>query len=59
MDAAAWQKSRRLAVRCRDSGLTVPVADLIIAAVAIHHGIDIKHCDRPFDQILPLATKIN
>jgi predicted nucleic acid-binding protein len=57
MDADAWQKARWLAVRCRDSGLTVPVADLIIAAVATHHGLEIEHCDRHFDKILPLAAK--
>ena len=32
VDADAWQTARRLAVRCRDAGLTVPVADIVIAA---------------------------
>jgi predicted nucleic acid-binding protein len=58
MDADAWQKARRLAVRCREAGLTVPVADLIIASVASRHGLEVEHCDRHFDKILPLAVRL-
>jgi len=58
MDADAWQKARRLAVRCREAGLTVPVAGLIIASVAIRHGLEVEHCDRHFDKILPLAVRL-
>ena len=58
MDPDAWQKARRLAVRCRDAGLTVPVADLIIVTVAIRHGLEVEHCDRHFEKILPVAATL-
>jgi predicted nucleic acid-binding protein len=56
VDAEAWQKARRLAVQCRHAGLTVPVVDIIIAAAAARHGLDVEHCDRHLDQIQPIAA---
>ncbi len=58
VDAEAWQKARRLAVECRKAGLTVPVADIIIAAAAARHGLDLEHCDRHFDRIQPIAARL-
>ncbi len=58
MDAEAWRKARRLAVDCRQAGLTVPVAAIIIAAAAARHGLDLEHCDRHFDQIQPIAARL-
>jgi len=58
VDADAWQRARQLAVRCRDAGLTVPVADIIIAAAALRHGLELEHCDRHFDKILPVAARL-
>ncbi|MBP8261202.1 MAG: PIN domain-containing protein [Verrucomicrobia bacterium] len=58
VDKEAWQKARRLAVECREAGLTVPVADIIIVATAARHGIDLEHCDRHFDKILPIAARL-
>lgn len=40
-----WEKSRELARRCRSKGLTVPATDLLIAACAWEHGVDIEHRD--------------
>jgi len=57
VDAEARQKARRLAVQCRQAGLTVPVADIIIAATAARHGLDLEYCDQHFDQILPITAK--
>ncbi len=57
VDPEAWQTARRLAVRCREAGLTVPVADIIIAATAVRHGLELEHCDRHFDGILSIAAK--
>jgi hypothetical protein len=57
VDAEAWQKAKRLAVQCREVGLSVPVADIIIAAAAVRHGLELEHCDRHFDQILPIAAR--
>ena len=58
VDAEAWQKARHLAVACRQAGLTAPVADLVIAAAAARHGLDLEHCDRHFDMILPIASRL-
>ena len=42
---AAWSKARRLAQRARAKGITVPGADLIIAACAWEHGVEMEHDD--------------
>jgi len=55
VDRAVWKLASQLALRCREKGLTVPSTDLVIAACAAAHGVDLEHCDRHFDQILPLA----
>jgi predicted nucleic acid-binding protein len=46
-----WALARGLASRCRAAGVTVPAIDLLIAAHARHHGADLLHRDRHFDQI--------
>lgn len=51
-----WRLAQRLAVRCRDRGFTVPSADILIAACATHHGVELVHKDRHFDDILPIAA---
>jgi predicted nucleic acid-binding protein len=58
VDAGVWQKARRLAVRCRECGLTAPTADILIAACALHHGLELEHYDTHFDKILPIAAKL-
>ena len=52
-----WAKARALARRCRDKGVTAPTADIIIAACAIEHGLELEHCDDHFTKILPLAVR--
>lgn len=42
---AVWTKARELARRSRAAGLTVPGADLLIAACAWEHGVAIEHGD--------------
>jgi len=58
VDEAAWKLASRLALRCREKGLTVPSTDLVIAACAVARGVDLEHCDKHFDQILPLARSL-
>ena len=41
----AWAKARELARRSRAKGLTVPTADLVIAACAWEHGVTTEHGD--------------
>ncbi len=42
---AAWGKARELARRARAAGLTVPGADLLIAACAWEHRVAMEHDD--------------
>lgn len=51
----AWARACELARRCRSKGLTVPSADIVIAACAAAHKLELEHCDRHFDDIVPLA----
>ena len=58
VDVPVWEKARRLARLCRDAGLTVPAADIVIAACSGHHELELEHCDRHFEKILPIAAKV-
>ena len=42
---AVWSRARELARRARADGLTVPGADVLIAACAWEHGVDLEHDD--------------
>lgn len=53
-----WLLARKLAVRCRESGLTVPSIDIVISACAMNYGLEVERCDNHFDQILPIALKL-
>jgi predicted nucleic acid-binding protein len=58
VNAGVWQVARKLALRCREAGFTLPTSDIVIAACAAHHKAELEHCDRHFDKILPLAAKL-
>ena len=58
VDSNVWKKARLLAVDCRSTGLTVPVADIIIAACAAHYDLELEHCDFHYKKILPIAAKL-
>ncbi len=42
---AVWELARELARRSRAKGLTVPSTDLLIAACAWHHGVEMEQHD--------------
>jgi predicted nucleic acid-binding protein len=42
---AVWAKARLLAQRARAKGITVPATDLLIAACAWEHGVEMEHDD--------------
>ena len=46
-----WDEARLLAAESRRSGLTVPATDLLIAACARVHGLDLLHRDSHFDKL--------
>jgi predicted nucleic acid-binding protein len=58
VDAAVWRLSSKLALRCRETGLTLPLSDIITAACAVTCGLDLEHCDKHFDKLLPLAKSL-
>ena len=59
VDAAVWRLSAKLALRSREKGLTVPISDIVTAACAAAHRLELEHCDKHFDAILPLAKSLN
>ena len=46
-----WALARDLARLARGKGITVPAADLLIAACAEHHGLGLIHQDTHFAQL--------
>jgi predicted nucleic acid-binding protein len=55
LSADVWTQSIQLADRARASGVTVPLADLLIFACAKIHGLEVAHDDTHFDELLKLA----
>jgi predicted nucleic acid-binding protein len=49
---AVWEAASKLALTCRAAGFSAPATDLLIAACAMYHGMDILHRDKHFDHIL-------
>ena len=56
MSPAVWERAIRLADRGRASGVTVPLADLLIFACAKVHGLDLAHDDGHFDDLARLGA---
>ncbi len=46
-----WALARELARSARGKGITLPAADLVIAACAEHHRLGLIHFDSHFDQL--------
>ena len=53
-----WAKARLLARRSREKGITATSGDIVVAACAANYGLELEHCDRHFDKILPIARKL-
>lgn len=53
-----WELARRLATRCRDKGRTIPAPDILVAACAAHHGVELEHKDSHFDEVLPMVKSL-
>jgi predicted nucleic acid-binding protein len=58
LSTEVWRTARRLALRCRESGLTVPANDVIITACATHYALEIEGVDRHFAKIVPIAARL-
>ena len=57
INADVWKSAHALARRCRAAGVTVPTTDLVIAACADHHGVDLLERDAHFAQIAKARAK--
>ena len=55
---AVWRLSSKLALRCRENGFTVPLSDIITAACAATHGLELEHCDKHYKDLMPLAKAL-
>jgi predicted nucleic acid-binding protein len=49
-----WQEACELADRCRRAGKIAPATDVLIAACARHHGVELEHADNHFDFLMTL-----
>jgi predicted nucleic acid-binding protein len=54
VNAAVWGLACELAAKARQKGVTVPCSDILVAACARHHRVDIEHADAHFDMIAAL-----
>ncbi len=46
-----WDRAYRMAFELRNSGLTIPGTDVLIAAIAIENNLDLLHHDQHFRMI--------
>jgi predicted nucleic acid-binding protein len=53
-----WTRARKLARACREKGVTAPTADIVIAACAAEHKLELEHNDNHFDKLLPIAARV-
>jgi predicted nucleic acid-binding protein len=51
MSAAVWKLAEELARTARKRGRTIPSTDLLIAACARHHEVEVEHRDAHFDEL--------
>jgi predicted nucleic acid-binding protein len=55
--AAVWDDAAETARLARQSGLTIPVTDLLVSACARHHGLSLEHNDSHFARIAALPAR--
>ena len=53
-----WSKAFVIASKCRESGLSIPITDVIIAACGIHYEVEVETCDKHFVLLKPVCNKI-
>ena len=57
IDAEVWSAAYNLARRARMRGVTVPAADIVIAACAHCHGAALESADTDFERLGNLLTR--
>ncbi|RJQ56607.1 MAG: PIN domain nuclease [Nitrospiraceae bacterium] len=51
MTRPLWQKSADMSASLKRKGLTLPLSDIIVAAIAIEHNLSVFTLDKHFEQI--------
>jgi predicted nucleic acid-binding protein len=51
MNETLWIKAGRLSGKLRKQGVTLPYSDILIAVLALEHGLSILSTDRHFEQV--------
>ena len=51
IDDEVWSAAFTLARRARAAGISVPATDILIAACARHHEVDLEHADADFSHL--------
>jgi predicted nucleic acid-binding protein len=51
IDSAVWSAACDLARRARAAGISVPATDILIAACARHHEVELEHADSDFSNL--------
>lgn len=59
MTAKTWVSAANLSSELRKKGITLPMSDIIIAAVALEHNVTIMTVDQHFQQIPGLSLLHN
>jgi predicted nucleic acid-binding protein len=58
--ADLWRDATRLGQQCVDGGVTLPTTDIVIAALCIHHGVELTTFDSHFVALARVAPlKVN
>jgi predicted nucleic acid-binding protein len=51
IDNPVWSAAYDLARRARSAGISVPATDILIAACARHHEVELEHADSDFSHL--------
>lgn len=54
IDDQVWEEACELAGRCRKAGKTAPSSDILIAACARHHRVEVETADTHFEFLMKL-----
>ena len=57
IDDEVWKRAHTLAQTCRAAGVKVPAPDVLIAACADHHGVEVLERDAHFAKIAAARAK--
>ena len=57
INQTVWDAAYDLARRARSAGISIPATDILIAACARHHKVELEHSDTDFSRLEKLWTR--